>query len=224
LAAIFEPIMTRISGPADFARAFDVSRGTLDRLESYVRLLEQWQAKINLVAPGTLSDVWHRHFADSAQLVGLAPSGARTWLDLGSGAGFPGLVAAVLLAEGGAGRVTLCESDTRKAAFLADVKRKLGLAVDIIASRIEIDSTHASVGRVDVVSARALAPLQRLVPLAAPFFHEQTVGLFLKGREADKEIVEAAKAWSFDFELKPSMTDREGRVAVIRNPVAKRGD
>ncbi len=214
----------QIRGADDFGRAFDVSRGTLDRLESYARLLNQWQAKINLVAPGTLATVWHRHFADSAQLVRLAPADAKTWLDLGSGAGFPGLVAAVLLAETGDCRVTLCESDTRKAAFLADVKRKLGLAVDIMPTRIEIDSTHASVGRVDVVSARALAPLQRLVPLAAPYFHEQTVGLFLKGREADREIAEAAKAWTFDFELKPSVTDREGRVAVIRNPVAKRGD
>lgn len=213
----------RISGPEQFARAFDVSRGTLDRLETYAKLLNQWQAKINLVAPGTLSEVWHRHFADSAQLVALAPAEAGTWLDLGSGAGFPGLVVAALLAEKGQCRVTLCESDTRKAAFLADVKRKLGLAVDIMPTRIEIDSTHASVGQVDVVSARALAPLQRLVPLAAPFFHEQTVGLFLKGREAEKEIAEAAEAWTFSFELKPSMTDRDGRIAVIRSPIAKRG-
>jgi 16S rRNA (guanine527-N7)-methyltransferase len=214
----------RILGPEQFARAFDVSRGTLERLETYARLLNQWQAKINLVAPGTLAEVWHRHFADSAQLVALAPADARTWLDLGSGAGFPGLVVATLLAEQGQCRVTLCESDTRKAAFLADVKRKLGLAVEIMATRIEIDSTHASVGQADVVSARALAPLQRLVPLAAPFFHEQTVGLFLKGREAEKEIADLAKAWTVSFELKPSMTDREGRIAVIRSPIANRGD
>lgn len=214
----------RILGPADFARVFDVSRGTLDRLESYARLLAQWQAKINLVAPGTLPEIWHRHFADSAQLVRFAPAGVKTWLDLGSGAGFPGLVVATLLAEKGQCHITLCESDTRKAAFLADVKRKLGLAVDIIPARIETDSTHGTVGRVDVVSARALAPLQRLVPLAAPFFHEQTVGLFPKGREAEKEIAEAAIAWQFEAELQPSLTDREGRIAVIRKPVAKRGD
>lgn len=214
----------RISGPEQFARVFDVSRGTLERLETYAKLLTQWQAKINLVAPGTLAEVWNRHFADSAQLVALAPPEARSWVDLGSGAGFPGLVVATLLAEKGRCRVTLCESDTRKAAFLSDVKRKLGLAVDIMPTRIEIDSTHASVGQVDVVSARALAPLQRLVPLAAPFFHEQTVGLFLKGREAEKEIAEAAGVWAFEFELKPSMTDREGRIAVIRSPIAKRGD
>lgn len=216
-----DQLHARIQGPADFGRAFNVSRGTLDRLESYSGLLLQWQAKINLVAPGTLSEVWHRHFADSAQLIQFAPAGAQTWLDLGSGAGFPGLVVATLLAEKGQCRVTLCESDTRKAAFLSDVKRKLGLAVDIISARIETDSTHDSVGRVDVVSARALAPLQRLVPLAAPFFHQQTVGLFPKGREAEKEIAEAAMSWQFEAELQPSVTDREGRIAVIRKPVAK---
>lgn len=213
----------RITGPEGFARAFDVSRGTLDRLESYARLLVQWQAKINLVAPGTLGEVWHRHFADSAQLVRLAPAGTAKWLDLGSGAGFPGLVVATLLAEAGACRVILCESDTRKAAFLADVKRKLGLAVDIISARIETDSTHVSVGQVDVVSARALAPLERLLPLAAPFFHERTVGLFLKGREAEREIVDVAKGWRFEADLKPSLTDREGRIVVIRAPVAMKG-
>ena len=179
-------IHNRVEGPSDFARVFNVSRGTLDRLESYSRLLTQWQAKINLVAPGTLTEVWHRHFADSAQLIALAPPAAKTWLDLGSGAGFPGLVVAVVLAEKGVCRVTLCESDTRKAAFLADVKRKLGLAVDIISARIETDSTQVTVGRVDVVSARALAPLQRLVPLSAPYFHEQDRGSVSEGARSRK--------------------------------------
>lgn len=210
-----------VAGPADFLRLFDVSRGTLDRLESYGRLLVQWQAKINLVAPGTVEALWSRHFADSAQIVALAPSDAKIWLDLGSGGGFPGMVAAILLAERGGCRVILCESDTRKAAFLADVKRKTGIAVDILPSRIELDSTHASVGCADVISARALAPLPRLLTLAAPFFHARSIGLFLKGREAEREIAEAAASWRFDAELKPSLTDAEGRIVVIRNPVAK---
>lgn len=212
----------RIQGPADFARVFDVSRGTLERLEIYARLLGQWQATINLVAPATLPDVWHRHFADSAQLLRWAPSNAKSWLDLGSGAGFPGLVVAILLAEKGVCRVMLCESDTRKAAFLSEVKRKTGVAVDIMPSRIELDSTQASVGQADVISARALAPLPRLFTLAAPFFHSQTTGLFLKGREAEKEIAEAAVSWRFDAGLQPSLTDAEGRILVIRNPVDKR--
>ena len=132
--------MTRpaaITTPEDFARAFGVSRETLERLETYEALLKQWQKTINLVAPSTLSDIWHRHFADSAQLLALAPPGAERWLDLGSGAGFPGLVLAILLAERGHGRVTLIESDTRKAAFLGEVARRVGVAVDILGTRIE---------------------------------------------------------------------------------------
>jgi 16S rRNA (guanine527-N7)-methyltransferase len=215
-------MIQHIKGPADFAQAFDVSRGTLERLEVYARLLGQWQAKINLVAPGTLADVWHRHFADSAQVLRWAPVETRSWLDLGSGAGFPGLVVAILFAEKGQCRVSLCESDTRKAAFLSEVKRKTGAPVDIVASRIELDSTQATVGQADVVSARALAPLPRLLTLAAPFFHKQTTGLFLKGREAEKEIAEAAVSWRFDAGLQPSLTDTEGRILVIRNPVDKR--
>lgn len=211
----------RISGPESFISTFGVSRGTAERLEIYARLLAQWQAKINLVAPNTLAEVWHRHFSDSAQIVALAPAGAKRWVDLGSGAGFPGLVVAILLAEGSACRVTLCESDTRKAAFLSEVKRKTGVAVDIISARIEIDSTHAKVGFADVVSARALAPLPRLLALAQPFFQAQTCGLFLKGREAEREIAEAAAGWRFDAELKPSLTEPEGRIAVIRNLAEK---
>ncbi len=135
-----------VRGPEDFATAFNVSRETIARLEVYEALLRQWQKAVNLVAPGTLDAVWHRHFADSAQLLPLAPPGARSWIDLGSGAGFPGLVVAILLAgnaettlssplRGGAGEspdgsnsmaphVTLIESDTRKAAFLREVVRK----------------------------------------------------------------------------------------------------
>ena len=147
-----------VRGPEDFATAFNVSRETIARLEVYEALLRHWQKAVNLVAPGTLDAVWHRHFADSAQLLPLAPPGARSWIDLGSGAGFPGLVVAILLAgnaettlssplRGGAGEspdgsdsmaphVTLIESDTRKAAFLREVVRKVeisgAVAVDIL--------------------------------------------------------------------------------------------
>lgn len=130
-----------ITTPEDFARAFGVSRETLGRLETYEALLKQWQRTINLVAPSTLSDIWHRHFANSAQLLDLAPPRAEHWLDLGSGAGFPGLVLAILLAERGHGRVTLIESDTRKVAFLGEVARRVGVAVDIRGTRIEKSAT-----------------------------------------------------------------------------------
>lgn len=210
-----------IATPGGFARTFSVSRETIGRLETYAALLRQWQKTINLVAPSTLPDIWHRHFADSAQLLALAPRDARRWLDLGSGAGFPGLVLAILLAEHGSGHVTLIESDTRKAAFLAEVARRVGVPVDIRGSRIEKTTTQAKLDPVDVVTARALAPLPRLLDLSAPFFSGPTMGLFLKGREAEAEVEAARKLWDFEPELKPSLTDAGGRIVVIRALNAK---
>jgi 16S rRNA (guanine527-N7)-methyltransferase len=231
----------------DFAAAFDVSPETLHRLASYEQLLRHWQKTINLVAPSTLDAIWHRHFADSAQLLALAPT-AATWVDLGSGAGFPGLVIAVMLAErmkasvpspscrrrvfdttwGGefparreAIRITLIESNARKCAFLREVVRETGIAacvtVDILSTRIEAAATQASLRGPDVVSARALAPLDKLVNLAAPLSPPRTVGLFLKGRDAAKELKAAEKMWNFNVELVPSRTDPDARVVVIRN-------
>jgi len=207
----------RISTPEAFAEAFGVSRETLDRLATYETLLKTWQRTINLVAPSTLEDVWHRHFADSAQLVPLAPADARIWVDVGSGAGFPGLVCAMLLAEKGQCRVALVESDTRKAAFLSEVARKTGVAVEIVAARIEKIATQDKFGSIDVLSARALAPLDKLLELVAPMFSANTTALLLKGRDALLEIEEAQKAWSFDYALTPSLTESEARVAAIRN-------
>jgi 16S rRNA (guanine527-N7)-methyltransferase len=209
----------RVRGPEEFARTFSVSRETLDRLDLYANELARWQKAVNLVAPATLSEVWHRHFADSAQLLALAPADARRWLDLGSGAGFPGLVLAILLAgRGGTARVTLVESDTRKAAFLREVARQTGAPVDILSIRIEALPTQASLQAVDVVTARALAPLPRLLELAVPVFGANTVGLFLKGREAAAEVAQAQAAGLTEYAiaLAPSVTDREGRIAVVR--------
>jgi 16S rRNA (guanine527-N7)-methyltransferase len=259
----------QIATPADFAAAFDVSRETLERLATYEALLRQWQKAVNLVAPSTLDALWHRHFADSAQIVRLAPVGARSWVDLGSGAGFPGLVVAILLAgspsprlrgeghgeavlpargegrqhtpeqasaphpsplpaegrrEGMATRVTLIESDSRKCAFLREVARKTGVAVDILSTRIELAATQAKVKPPEVVSARALAPLDRLLGLAAPLFTPSTVGVFLKGRDAALEIETAAKAWTFAVEMVPSITEATGRVVVIRDLQPKSKD
>jgi 16S rRNA (guanine527-N7)-methyltransferase len=213
----------QIATSADFAAAFDVSRETIERLEVYEALLRQWQKAVNLVAPSTLDAVWHRHFADSAQIVRLAPAGARSWVDLGSGAGFPGLVVAILLAETGA-RVTLIESDSRKCAFLREVARKTGITVDILSTRIEQAATQAKVEPPEVVSARALAPLDRLLGLAAPLFTPSTVGVFLKGRDAALEVETAAKAWTFAVEMVPSITETTGRVVVIRDLQPKSKD
>lgn len=213
--------MGDIRGPEDFQAAFPVSRETLARLSTYATLLKDWQKTINLVSPGTLPQVWHRHFADSAQLWPLIPDGAQRALDLGSGAGFPGLVLAILLAEKGQCRMTMIESDSRKAAFLREVARQCGVAVDILCSRIELASTHDKVGKVDVISARALAPLDRLIGLAEPFFSSHTKGLFLKGREVEREVEEARRHWFFQLTLEPSRTDPLGRIAVIENLAGK---
>ena len=209
-----------MTAPNYFKAVFGVSRGTLDRLETYENLLKRWQKTINLVAPSTLDDVWHRHFADSAQLWQYRPTGAqtgvRTWLDLGSGAGFPGLVLAILGAEAGDSRHILVESDSRKAAFLREVARETGVLVDILCMRIENAETRAKLGMADCVTARALAPLPRLLEIAAPYFASSTLGLFLKGREVAAEIEEAARSWQFAYELKPSMTDEDARVVLLK--------
>ncbi|HWV83710.1 MAG TPA: 16S rRNA (guanine(527)-N(7))-methyltransferase RsmG [Hyphomicrobiaceae bacterium] len=213
------PLLPLISGPEDFARAFDVSRETIDKLGIYVSLLSQWQKRINLVANATLPEVWHRHVADSAQLVALAPPKPRLWLDLGSGGGFPGLVVAIML-HGAGTRVILVESDRRKAAFLAEVARQTGTSVEIQTVRIEQMATQGMLAPVEVVSARALAPLVRLISLSLPFFGDDTVGIFPKGRGAESEVADARAAWAFDVETIPSLTDEAARIVLVRRPRA----
>lgn len=203
----------RIGGADDFALAFPVSRETLDRLALYESLLRHWQKSINLVAPDSLSDIWHRHFADSAQLLPLAP-GTRHWLDLGSGAGFPGMIVAILLANRDA-RVHLCESSAKKCAFLAEVARKTGAPVEIHQTRIESFVLGSTVAGVEVVTARALAPLSQLLDLSAPLLCRGARGLFLKGRRTGDEIAQARRAWTFDVRLHDSLTDPEGRIVGI---------
>ena len=138
-----------------------------------------------------------------------------TWLDLGSGAGFPGLVLAILGGDSGS-RHVLVESDNRKAAFLREVARETGVAVDILCMRIENAETRAKVGAVQCVTARALAPLPRLVELVSPYFASSTLGLFSKGREVAAEIEETARKWQFAYELKPSMTDEGSSVVLLK--------
>lgn len=220
-----------IRGPEDFAAAFDVSRETIERLVIYEKLLRQWQKAVNLVAPSTLDATWHRHFADSAQLLPLAPPGLRSWIDLGSGAGFPGLVVAIMLAgkaRGDGTHITLIESDSRKCAFLREVVRQTGfsaaVAVDILSKRAESVRIQVNETLPRVVSARALAPLDQLLGLAAPLSPPGTTGLFCKGKGAAKELQEAEKTWNFKSELVPSVTEKDGRVVVIRQLERKAKD
>lgn len=221
-----------LDSPNAFQEAFGVSRETLDRLRIYEDLLKTWQKAVNLVSPSTLDEIWHRHFADSAQLLALSgfpphkeggeDNGGKDWLDLGSGAGFPGLVLAILLAERQpAARMTLVESDGRKAAFLGEVARKTGVVVEIRAERSEKAATQANSQIRDVITARALAPLPKLLGLVAPFFSPRTVALFPKGREAEVEVTQAQKRFGFEFSLAPSLTDDEARIVIIRNLAAR---
>ena len=203
-----------ISGPTDFAEAFNVPRETIHRLTRFAELLAHWQKRTNLVAPSTVPALWSRHFADSAQLATLARN-PRLWLDLGSGAGFPGLVIAILKTGTPDFRMHLVESNRKKCAFLAEVARATKAPVDIHAMRIEDLAQSANRLDPDVVSARALAPLPRLFELAAPFFTSGTRGLFLKGREAEAEVDAARAEWDFTAQLVPSLTAQNSHIVEV---------
>ncbi len=198
--------------PAEFSREFDVSRETCQRLEAYIALLTRWNARINLVTAATIETAWTRHVADSAQLFNLAPESASSWLDLGSGAGLPGLPVAALAAEKAPDlHVTLVESDTRKAAFLATAAREMDLDVTVEPHRIEALTPRPY----DVVSARALAPLGRLCALAHRFSGRGTVFLFPKGARVDSELTAATAGWHIRAERIASRTDPEATVLRI---------
>lgn len=187
-----------------------VSRETRERLEIYVAELRSWQKAVNLVSRNSLPDIWTRHVADSLQLVALAPR-ARTWLDLGSGAGLPGLVVA---ASDRGPAVTLVESDARKCAFLRHAARAMRVDATVLEGRIEASlSTLAVVP--DVVTARGLAPLPDLLAYAEPALARGATGLFLKGNDAANELTLARECWSFEAEVIPSRTDSTGSILRI---------
>jgi 16S rRNA (guanine527-N7)-methyltransferase len=191
-------------GAAAFQAASGVSRETQERLAAYVALLAQWNPRINLVGPRTLEDVWRRHIQDSAQLHPLIPDTARILVDLGSGAGFPGLVLAIL----GVPEVHLVEADVRKAAFLREAARVTGTAAVIHAQRIETTAPICA----DVITARALAPLPDLLDHAAKFIAAHSILLFLKGQSAAEELTVAQKAWKMRAMQVPSATDPSGTI------------
>jgi 16S rRNA (guanine527-N7)-methyltransferase len=205
-----------ISGPADFAEAFKVPRETIHRLSLYADLLAEGQNRANLVSASTLAHVWDRHFADSAQILRLAPN-AQVWLDLGSGAGFPGLVIAILQANHANFRMHLAESTTKKCAFLAEVAAATDAPVEIHCMRIEELKRTATNLAPEIVCARALAPLPRLLELAAPWLGPGVRGLFLKGRDATQEIEAAKRQFSFAYELHPSLTAPDSAIVEIAN-------
>lgn len=195
--------------PEAFAAKANVSRETLDKLCLYAALLEKWQKRINLVGPSTLPDLWRRHFLDSLQA---APFIGERIVDLGSGAGFPGLVLSIVTGK----PAILIESDQRKCAFLREIVRSVGAAVEIVAKRIEeVNDVSA-----DTVTARALASLSDLAAWSAPILERsassETRAVFLKGQNIEVEIETLSKMWDFDILLNKSMTDPSGVVAVFK--------
>ncbi|MFA6264286.1 MAG: 16S rRNA (guanine(527)-N(7))-methyltransferase RsmG [Pseudolabrys sp.] len=202
----------------DKARALSltpVSRETLARLEAYVELLLRWQQTTNLISPATIPHLWTRHVADSLQILGLAPD-ATTWVDLGSGGGFPAIPIACALTGKPGAMVHLVESNGKKAAFLREAIRVTGAPAQVHAERIEkyIDATVKSV---DVVTARALAPLKTLCDQAFPLLERGAIGLFAKGLDVDTELTEASKYWKLEVQKVPSKTSADGCIVIVRN-------
>jgi 16S rRNA (guanine527-N7)-methyltransferase len=192
-----------------------VSRETLARLDTFVALLLEWQNRVNLVAASTLESVWTRHVADSLQLLAQAPE-ARNWVDLGSGGGFPGLVIACALADDPNARMHLVESNGKKAAFLREAARITNSPAVIHPVRIE-DFVHKFRESPQIVTARALAPLEQLLGTAYPLLKRGAVGLFPKGQNVDAELTAATKCWKLEAALAPSVTDAKARIVVVRN-------
>ena len=192
------------SGIAEFLGR-EVSRETEQRINEYVLLLREESERQNLIARSTLPDLWERHIADSAQLLALAGSGLR-WADIGSGAGLPGMVVAILTGD----PMTLIEPRRLRADFLQRVALRLGLLnVEVRAAKAE-----AVVGRFDVISARAVAPAVDLLRISAHLTHKDSKYLLMKGRSAQTELEEVRRAWHGDFQLIASRTDREAAILV----------
>jgi 16S rRNA (guanine527-N7)-methyltransferase len=191
-----------------FAALLGVSRETVAKLSAYITLLDTWQRAINLVGKSTLSDPWRRHILDCAQLCRFLPKGPFSLVDLGSGAGLPGLILAIMTS---AARVHLVEVDGRKAQFLREAARRLGLTnVTVHAVRIESLTLQA-----DVVTARALAPLAKLLPLAAPLLAPGGRMIFLKGANSAAELIDARRLWYLHEQHEVSLADPNGRVVIL---------
>ncbi len=197
-----------------------VSRETKERLQVYVALLEKWQKSQNLISPATLPTVWTRHVADSAQALAAIPDATR-WVDLGSGAGFPGLVTAILLTDVDGAIVHLVESNMGKAAFLRAVARDTGAPVRVHAKRIDVFTAEFR-GEVDAVSARALAGFPELLSLAEPLLTRGARGVFHKGQDFVSELEKATQSWGLDLIEYPSRIEIGSRIVVVRRAERRR--
>ena len=189
-----------------------VSRETFESLRAFESIFRKWAGRINLVATSTLADLWRRHVLDSAQLARIKPDALR-WLDLGSGGGFPGAVIAVLLKERPGASIDLVESNGKKAAFLRTSLAELAAPARVHSTRIE--DVYGRVAPPDVVTARALAPLPRLLELSAPWLSAGASGLFHKGREYLAEIQESSAAWRYDLVKHGSLIDADSVILEV---------
>jgi len=180
-------------------------------LERFITRLTEANAVMNLVGPDSLPDVWNRHIWDSAQLLEMEPS-AKTWADLGAGAGFPGVVLAILLKDRSDSHVWLIDSLGKRCRFLQEVVDALSLRATVINGRAEEQRV-----KVDIVTARAVAPMERLLAYAQPYLQRGAQGLFLKGEKAEVELIEARKVWQFDSDLSVSRSDPRGRIVSVRS-------
>ena len=203
----------------DFADDTDVSRETLTLYERWESLLIKWNKSINLVQRSALEDFWARHARDSHQVVARLPAHSKSVLDMGSGAGFPGVSIAIALRDIPDANVTLVDSVGKKGTFLRTVKRELGLPMTVSTERVEALALPAQ----DVISARAFAPMPKLLEYALPFWGAQTTGIFLKGRQASDEIDAAREFFNFDVDKIASVTDSEAAIVVVTNLKRKTG-
>lgn len=194
-----------------FRARSNASAEQITDLEAFRLRLVEANAVMNLVGPDSLPDFWNRHVWDSAQLLDLAP-GAKTWADLGAGAGFPGLVLSIMLKGRDGAHVWLIDSLAKRCRFLQEVVDALSLPATVIVGRAEAQSVTC-----DIVTARAVAPMEKLLGYAQPYFQRGAQGLFLKGERAESELIEARKFWHFEAELAPSQSDVRGRIVTIRS-------
>ncbi len=198
--------------PASLTGRFDVSRESWKKLEAYVELLCHWQQQFNLIAPSTLPEIWERHIADCLQLLNFLPSGCKVIVDLGTGAGLPGLVLAMALPV----KVHLIEANGKKVAFLREAIRQTRVDAQVHHARLETLSAAPDLPKVDVVTARALAPLGALLQNAVPFLNQGATGLFMKGKDVENELRNAAKDWNFVYSRHASMTDSQSVILEMK--------
>ena len=189
-----------------------VSRESLARLEVLASVLENWQRHINLIAPSTLAEIWHRHILDSAQLLPLIPKGVEAIADLGSGGGFPSLVLAAIQPA----KVHLFESNAKKAAFLEEALRQLKVEAVVHRQRLELRKAPPNMPKVQVVTARAFASLHELLAYAEPFMAQGATGLFHKGQDVNAELTQAAKSWKITAQKHSSLTDSKAVILDVK--------